>query len=239
MSEKNPIYFKQLLSGVDVGTQDPSARSMANFIYLIGNRETNECVVVDPAWDIDGMLKVVEEDGMKLTGALVTHYHPDHVGGEIFGIEITGLAELMEKNPVPVYVNKHEAEGLKKVTGISSSDMRQVDAEDKLKLGSVEISFLHTPGHTPGSQCFRVADSLIAGDTLFLQGCGRVDLPGGNSEELFHTLTRRLSKIEDHITLYPGHNYGGSPSGEMGEVRKSNSYLQIDRLEDWFSMMGR
>ena len=239
MSEKNPIYFKQLLSGVDVGTQDPSARSMANFIYLIGNRETNECVVVDPAWDIDGMLKVVEEDGMKLTGALVTHYHPDHVGGEIFGIEITGLAELMEKNPVPVYVNKHEAEGLKKVTGISSSDMKQVDAEDKLKLGSVEISFLHTPGHTPGSQCFRVADSLIAGDTLFLQGCGRVDLPGGDSEELFHTLTRRLSKIEDHITLYPGHNYGGSPSGEMGEVRKSNSYLQIDRLEDWFSMMGR
>jgi hydroxyacylglutathione hydrolase len=239
LSEKNPIYFKQLLSGVDVGTQDPSARSMANFIYLIGNRETNECVVVDPAWDIDGMLKVVEEDGMKLTGALVTHYHPDHVGGEIFGIEITGLAELMEKNPVPVYVNKHEAEGLRKVTGISSSDMKQVDAEDKLKLGSVEISFLHTPGHTPGSQCFRVADSLIAGDTLFLQGCGRVDLPGGNSEELFHTLTRRLSKIEDHITLYPGHNYGGSPSGEMGEVRKSNSYLQIDRLEDWFSMMGR
>ena len=239
MSEKNPIYFKQLLSGVDVGTQDPSARSMANFIYLIGNRETNECVVVDPAWDIDGMLKVVEEDGMKLTGALVTHYHPDHVGGEIFGIEITGLAELMEKNPVPVYVNKHEAEGLKKVTGIPSSDMKQVDAEDKLKLGSVEISFLHTPGHTPGSQCFRVADSLIAGDTLFLQGCGRVDLPGGNSEELFHTLTRRLSKVEDHITLYPGHNYGGSPSGEMGEVRKSNSYLQIDRLEDWFSMMGR
>ena len=176
---------------------------------------------------------------MKLTGALVTHYHPDHVGGEIFGIEITGLAELMEKNPVPVYVNKHEAEGLKQVTGISMSDMKQVDGEDKLKIGSVEISFLHTPGHTPGSQCFRVADSLVAGDTLFLQGCGRVDLPGGNSEELFHTLTRRLSKIEDHITLYPGHNYGGKPSGEMGDVRQSNSYLQIKRLEDWFAMMGR
>ena len=183
MPEKNPIYFKQLLSGVDLGTQDPSARSMANFIYLIGDRETGECVVVDPAWDIDGVLKVVEEDGMKLTGALVTHYHPDHVGGEIFGIEITGLAELMEKNPVPVYVNKHEAEGLKQVTGISMSDMKQVNGEDKLKVGSVEISFLHTPGHTPGSQCFRVADSLVAGDTLFLQGCGRVDLPGGNSEE--------------------------------------------------------
>ena len=95
MSEKNPVYFKQLLSGVDLGTQAPSARSMANFLYLIGDQETRECVVVDPAWDIDGILKVDEEDGMKLTGALVTHYHPDHVWGEIFGMVITGLAELM------------------------------------------------------------------------------------------------------------------------------------------------
>ena len=239
MSETNPIYFKQLLSGIDLGTSNPSARSMANFVYLIGNTETRECMVVDPAWDIDGILKVVEEDGMKLTGALVTHYHPDHVGGEIFGIEITGLAELMSKHPVPVYVNKHEAEGVKQVTGISMTDMKQMDEDDIVKIGAVEIKCLHTPGHTPGSQCFRVADSLVAGDTLFLQGCGRVDLPGGNSEELFHTLTRRLSKIEDHIVLYPGHNYGGSPSGEMGDVRESNSYLKINSLEDWLSIMGR
>ena len=239
MSETNPIYFKQLLSGIDLGTSNPSARSMANFVYLIGNTETRECMVVDPAWDIDGILKVVEEDGMKLTGALVTHYHPDHVGGEIFGIEITGLAELMSKHPVPVYVNKHEAEGVKQVTGISMTDMKQMGGDDIVKIGSVEIKCLHTPGHTPGSQCFRVADSLVAGDTLFLQGCGRVDLPGGNSEELFHTLTRRLSKIEDHIVLYPGHNYGGSPSGEMGDVRESNSYLKINSLDDWLSIMGR
>jgi hydroxyacylglutathione hydrolase len=239
LSGTNPIYFKQLLSGIDLGVSNPSARSMANFVYLIGNTETRECMVIDPAWDIDGILKVIEEDGMKLTGALVTHYHPDHVGGEIFGIEITGLAELMSKNPVPVYVNKHEAEGVKQVTGISMSDMKQVDGDDIVKIGSVEIKCLHTPGHTPGSQCFRVADSLVAGDTLFLQGCGRVDLPGGDSEELFHTLTRRLSKIEDHIVLYPGHNYGGSPSGEMGDVRESNSYLKINSLDDWLSIMGR
>ena len=239
MSEINPIYFKQLLSGIDFGVNDPSARSMGNFVYLIGDSNTRECMVVDPAWDIDGILKVVEEDEMKLTGALVTHYHPDHVGGEIFGMEITGLAELMGKHPVSVYVNKHEAEGVKQVTGISMSDMKQMDGEDIIKIGSIDIKCLHTPGHTPGSQCFRVVDSLVAGDTLFLQGCGRVDLPGGDSEELFHTLTRRLSKIDDHIILYPGHNYGGSPSGQMGDVRQSNSYLQIQRLEDWFSIMGR
>ena len=239
MSENNPIYFKQLLSGIDLGKSNSSARSMANFLYLIGNKQTKECVVVDPAWDIPGIIKVVEEDGMKLTGALVTHYHPDHVGGEIFGIEITGLAELMEKYPVPVYVNKHEADGLRQITGLSKSDMKQVEGEDKLKLGSVEITFLHTPGHTPGSQCFRVEDSLIAGDTLFLQGCGRVDLPGGNSEELYNTITRRLSKIEDNITLFPGHNYGGTPSEKMGEVRKSNSCFQVRGIEDWYRMMGR
>ncbi|GIS84002.1 MAG: hypothetical protein CM1200mP16_03020 [Nitrospina sp.] len=96
------------------------------------------------------------------------------------------------------------------------SDMKQMDGEDIIKIGSIDIKCLHTPGHTPGSQCFRVVDSLVAGDTLFLQGCGRVDLPGGDSEELFHTLTRRLSKIDDHIILYPGHNYGGSPSGRWG-----------------------
>ena len=239
MSETNQIYFKQLLSGIDLGVSDPSARSMANFVYLIGDTKTRECVVVDPAWDIDGILKVVEEDDMKLTGALVTHYHPDHVGGEIFGMEISGLAEMMEKHPIPVYVNKLEADGVKQVTVISMSDMKQMDGEDIIKVGSIDIKCLHTPGHTPGSQCFRVADSLVAGDTLFLQGCGRVDLPGGDSEELFHTLTRRLSKIEDHIILYPGHNYGGSPSRQLGDVRQSNSYLQIQRLEDWFSIMGR
>lgn len=238
MVEKSPVYFRQLLSGVDVGQSAPSARQMANFIYLVGDAATRECLVVDPAWDIDGILKVVNEDGMTLKGALVTHYHPDHVGGTIFGMNIKGLSQLMEKNPVPIYVNKHEADGLKKVTGISMSDMRLVDSEDTLKVGSQEITFLHTPGHTPGSQCFRVRDSLLAGDTLFLQGCGRVDLPGGNSEEMFRTLTQRLAKIKDEIILYPGHNYGGQPSAPLGEVRTTNHYLRINRLEDWLELMG-
>ncbi len=211
---------------------------MANFIYLLGDRETRECVVVDPAWDIDGLLEIVAAEDMKLTGALVTHYHPDHVGGHIFGMDILGLPHLMEKNPVPIYVNKNEAEGLRKVTGVSLSDMKQVDSEERMKVGSIEISFLHTPGHTPGSQCFRVKDSLVAGDTLFLQGCGRVDLPGGNSEEMYHTLTRRLAKIQDDVILYPGHNYGGSGSAPLGEVRETNSYLQISSLAEWRMMMG-
>lgn len=238
MTQTAPLYFKQLLSGVDLAQADSNARGMANFIYLIGDPETRECVVVDPAWDVEGLLKVVEDDGMTLTGALVTHYHPDHVGGHIFGIDILGLPQLMEKQPVPVYVNKHEADGVRQVTGLSASDLKLMDSEQRLKVGSFEITFLHTPGHTPGSQCFRVGNSLIAGDTLFLQGCGRVDLPGGNSEELYHTLTRRLTKIQDEVVLYPGHNYGGKDFAPMGEVRRTNYYLQIDSLDDWLRLMG-
>jgi|TARA_B100000959_G_scaffold120082_1_gene126173 glyoxylase-like metal-dependent hydrolase (beta-lactamase superfamily II) len=238
VAEENPLFFKQLLSGVDVGKSDSSAQQMANFIYLIGDKNTRECVIVDPAWDIDGILKVIEGEEMTLKGSLVTHYHPDHVGGSIFGMNIKGLAELMEKSPAPVYVNKHEADGLKQVTGLSDTDLRLTDSEEKIKVGEIDVTFLHTPGHTPGSQCFRVGDYLVAGDTLFLQGCGRVDLPGGDSEEMYHTLTRRLAKIQDEIVLYPGHNYGGRPFDEMGNVRETNSYLQINRLEDWLAIMG-
>jgi len=238
LTEDSPFYFKQLLSGKHLGKNDTSARNMANFIYLIGDRNTRECVVVDPAWDVDGILEIVQEDDMNLTGALVTHYHPDHVGGHIFGMDILGLSELMAKNPVPIYVNKHEADGLRQVTGVSMSDMKQVDSEDRLKVGDIEISFLHTPGHTPGSQCFRIKEYLVAGDTLFLQGCGRVDLPGGDSEEMYRTLTQRLSKIQNEVVLYPGHNYGGKDYAPMGDVRENNSYLQIDSLEQWRRLMG-
>ncbi|PIQ97691.1 MAG: MBL fold metallo-hydrolase, partial [Nitrospinae bacterium CG11_big_fil_rev_8_21_14_0_20_56_8] len=197
--EENRFFIKQLLCGIDVGRSDSSARQMANFIYLLGDRKTRECMVVDPAWDIDGILSVVRREDMKLTGALVTHYHPDHVGGEIFGLSITGLAELMEKQAVPIYVNKHEADGLRKITGVSKSDLKEMDSEETIRIGEIEVKFLHTPGHTPGSQCFRVKDCLIAGDTLFLQGCGRVDLPGGDSEEMYRTLTRRLSTIQGNV----------------------------------------
>ena len=238
MNTESSIYFKQLLCGRDLAATDGSAAQMANFIYLIGDPETRECMVVDPAWDVDGLLKILDEDGMTLTGALVTHYHPDHVGGRIFGMDILGLPQLMQKRPVPVYVNKHEADGVIQVTGLSPSDLKKMDGEDKVKVGAIEITCLHTPGHTPGSQCFRLENSLVAGDTLFLQGCGRVDLPGGDSEEMFHTLTRRLASIRDEITLYPGHNYGGKPHAPMGDVREDNAYLQIRRLEDWLQVMG-
>jgi glyoxylase-like metal-dependent hydrolase (beta-lactamase superfamily II) len=237
--DEERIYFRQLLCGREVARSHPVAGQMANFMYLIGDPRTREAVVVDPAWDISGVLEIASADGYALKGALVTHYHPDHVGGDLFGLPVQGLVRLLEREGMPVYVNKHEADGLRKVTGLEESDLRRVDEGDSLRVGEVEVSFLHTPGHTPGSQCFRIGNRLVAGDTLFVQGCGRVDLPGGDADAMYATLTGKLAKLPPETVLFPGHHYGPAPTSTIGDELAHNNYLQIRSLEDWRRLMGR
>jgi len=230
------LYFRQLLAGRDFGRATPYAAEMQNFVYLVGDRDAGECLVVDPAWAVREIVDVAAADGMKITGALVTHYHPDHVGGTIFGIHIDGLPTLMEVAPCPVHVHRLEADGVRTVTGLSESDLVRHDSGDVVKAGAIEIELLHTPGHTPGSQCFRLRDALVSGDTLFLQGCGRVDLPGGDAEQLFGSLAK-LRALPGDVVLYPGHDYGGAHA-PMSQVRAQNYYLQVPDLARWRQMMG-
>ena len=232
------LYFKQLLAGQQVATSHPVAGQMANFMYLLGDPGTREAVIVDPAWDVQSLLDVAEEDGYRVVGALITHYHPDHVGGDLFGLEVEGVNSLLDRVQVPLYANKHEADGVKVVTGVSESDIKRVDNEDTLQLGEQTIRFLHTPGHTPGSQCFMVGDRLVAGDTLFVRGCGRVDLPGGDPEEMYYTLTQKLAKLPPETVLYPGHHYGPTPTSTIGDELRENTYMRIRSLDDWRQMMG-
>ncbi len=210
---------------------------MQNFTYLVGCRRTREVAVVDPAWDIDGLVNLINERDYKLTAALVTHYHPDHCGGSFGSNTVEGVAELLAVNPVKIYANKQEADGLKKVTGISDNDMVKVDSGDELKIGDIVVSCLHTPGHTPGSQCFRVKNTLVSGDTLFINGCGRVDLPGSNSEDMYHSI-RKLAALPDDTLLLPGHNYADVASASMATTRGINPYLRINDLDTWKMMMG-
>ncbi|MCA9560581.1 MAG: MBL fold metallo-hydrolase [Myxococcales bacterium] len=226
------LYLRQLLAGRDFAIGDAAAGQMQNFVYLIGDRDTGECLVVDPAWDVRDLVRVAAADDMTITGALATHYHPDHVGGTMFGFTVEGLPTLMEVNPCKVHVHKLEAAGVQQVTGLSKSDLVLHDSADVVKVGGVEVELLHTPGHTPGSQCFRVKDALVAGDTLFLQGCGRVDLPGGDPDEMYYTLTQRLASLPDETVLFPGHAYGGEHA-PMGVVRHTNPYLQIKDIDTW------
>jgi glyoxylase-like metal-dependent hydrolase (beta-lactamase superfamily II) len=237
MSGDDP-YFLQLLAGDEVAAAHPVAGQMRNFMYLVGDPASREAVVVDPAWDVGGLLDRAAADGYRLTGALVTHYHPDHVGGDLFGLRVDGLAELLERAAVPIWVQRAEADGLKLVTGVSDSDLRRVESGDTLRLGELEIRFLHTPGHTPGSQCFLVGNRLIAGDTLFVQGCGRVDLPGGDPDAMYESLTRRLAKLPADTVLYPGHDYGPSRTSTIGDELERNYYMRVRSLEDWRRLMG-
>jgi hydroxyacylglutathione hydrolase len=210
---------------------------MQNFTYLVGSRSTREVAIVDPAWDIDSLLRHIEAKDYTLTAALVTHYHPDHIGGSFGSHNVEGIAELLGRKGVKVFTHNDEADGVRKVTGLSESDLTRVRSGDKLSIGNVEVEFLHTPGHTPGSQCFRIKNTLVSGDTLFINGCGRVDLPGSNAEHMFHSL-KKLCELPDDTLLLPGHNYAHVPNATMGETKRHNTYLNIKDVETWKMIMG-
>jgi glyoxylase-like metal-dependent hydrolase (beta-lactamase superfamily II) len=233
------LYFRQLLAGVDFARLQPQAAQMVNFVYLIGDRETGEAVAVDPAYGVADLLGILEADGMRLTGVLATHYHPDHVGGSMMGLSIEGVNELLAHVSVPIHVQADEAALVQRVTDVAATDLVEHRSGDTLLVGGIPIELIHTPGHTPGSQCFFVNDCLVSGDTLFLEGCGRTDLPGGDPAALYDSLTHKLAKIPDHAVLFPGHQYSAEPSASMEDTRRWNYVYAPRSQEQWLAMFGQ
>ena len=227
----SPLYFKQ----VEIGP-------MANFVYLVGSTETRQAAVIDAAWDVEEILRLAAADDMEITHALVTHTHPDHVGSWLRGAHIEGLEELLARTKARVAVHKAEAEFLK---FLSPSDRIRSESGDKIAIGGIDIQLIHTPGHSPGSQCFflqgRSAGEpgrLISGDTLFIDSCGRVDIPGANAEQIYQSLTQKLMRFPDDTVLFPGHNYAPRPSSTIGEQKKTNPYLKFRSLSAFLAAMG-
>ena len=198
---------------------------MANFVYLIGPAGAPETAVVDAAWDIEAILRAAEADGRRVVAALVTHWHPDHTNG---------LERLVEATDARVYAQKDELPWLR----YAGANLKAVAPGDELRLGEVTIQFLHTPGHTPGSQCFLVRDRLVSGDTLFINACGRTDLPGGDPERLYQSLTGTLGRLDDRTILLPGHNYAEIPSTTLGEQKRQNPFLRCASLTQFLRMIG-
>jgi glyoxylase-like metal-dependent hydrolase (beta-lactamase superfamily II) len=233
------LYFRQLLSGRDFAVGDAVALSMRNFTYALGDRRTGEAVLVDPAYRPQELLDVLSADEMTLVGAVATHYHPDHIGGTLIGEQhLSGIVELVEISDVPVHVQADEVSWVLERTGVDSRALLSHQDGEVLNVGGVEITLLHTPGHTPGSQCLLVDDRLLSGDTLFIDGCGRTDFPGGDAEELYWTLSERLAQVSDDTVLYPGHLYSREASLPMGEVRARNPVFSARSLEQWLVMFG-
>ncbi len=194
---------------------------MVNFVYVVGDRRTGDCVLVDPAYAVRELVDIVRADGMVVTGALATHYHPDHVGGSMMGHSIEGISELLDHVDCPVHVQRDEVEWVSKSTSVTADHLIAHDSGDVVRVGDIEITLVHTPGHTPGSQCFFVDDRLIAGDTLFLEGCGRTDLPGSDPSKMVESL-RRLAEVPDSTILFPGHRYSIASSATMDVVKETN-----------------
>jgi glyoxylase-like metal-dependent hydrolase (beta-lactamase superfamily II) len=234
------LYFRQLLSGRDFAVGDPLATQMVNFTYLIGDREKGEAVAVDPAYGVGELVDLLAADGLRLTGVLGTHYHADHIGGSIFGHSIEGFAELAGRTDVDarLHVQRAEADYVKQQTGVSDSDLVLHDSGDVVTVGDIPITLLHTPGHTPGSQCFLVDGRLVSGDTLFLEGCGRTDLPGADPDAMYDSLVNKLATVPDDTVLYPGHLYSAEASAPLGETRLSNFVFRVQGLEQWRLLMG-
>jgi glyoxylase-like metal-dependent hydrolase (beta-lactamase superfamily II) len=225
------LYFKQ----IEIGP-------MANFVYLVGSTETRQAAVVDAAWDIEQILRLAAADGMEIIYAFVTHTHPDHVGSWLRGAHIEGLEELLAKSKAKVVVHKAEREFVK---FLSPSDCLEAESGHRIDIGGAQIRLIHTPGHSPGSQCFLLEGRapgepgrLISGDTLFIDSCGRVDLPGSNPQQIYESLTQKLMRLPDDTLLFPGHNYAAARSSTIGEQRKTNPYLQFGSLSAFLAAMG-
>lgn len=193
--------------------------NMQNFTYVLEDEETKESVVIDPSWDLDLVLEVIERNVLKVKYIINTHHHFDHTIGNDAMIKHTKSKIL-----------QHESSTLK-------NDIRISDGE-KITFGKSELTVIHTPGHSKDSICLVGDGKIFSGDTLFVGNCGRIDLPGGSAKELYHSLFDTLYKLDDDLMLYPGHNYGNSPNSTIGKEKKTNFVLQPRTESEFLDFMG-
>jgi hydroxyacylglutathione hydrolase len=219
------VYLKTLAVG-----------PMENFVYVIGDPETKEAAVVDPAWDVPAVLKELKANGYRLTHILLTHGHYDHTNG---------VEELVQQTGATVCAEKKELELLAKNLGglaMPSLSLKETDTTDSVRVGKLEFKMIPTPGHTPGARCIHLPSAgrgaLFTGDTLFVGTIGRCDLPYSSPEDLFRSVSR-IKQLDDETVLYPGHDYGSTPNNTLGHEKKANPFLMVERLEDFLRLVHR
>jgi glyoxylase-like metal-dependent hydrolase (beta-lactamase superfamily II) len=210
------LYMRQLELG-----------PMKNFVYLLGAEGSPETAIVDPAWDVSAALQAARDDGRKVTHALVSHHHFDHVNG---------LPDLLAHGGVRVFAHRAD---LSKLAPEVRSEVTPLDAGDAVDVGPLRVTAMHTPGHTPGSTCWHTGGGLFAGDTVFVNACGRCDLAGGDPEQMFHSLNR-VASLPGDVRLYPGHDYGDVPVSSIAREREQNPYFQkLSSLTDFLAWRMR
>jgi glyoxylase-like metal-dependent hydrolase (beta-lactamase superfamily II) len=172
---------------------------------------------------VPAVLEEAARDGKQVVAAILTHSHHDHVNG---------LPELLAARDLPVYLQRAEL-AFSDDLGEFKGALVAVGPGDEVKVGPLAITLIHTPGHTPGSQCLHCGGAVFTGDTLFVDHCGRGDLPGGDVHQLFHSLHRVLGALPGETSVYPGHDYGAVPVSSLARERAQNPYLVRTREEDF------
>jgi glyoxylase-like metal-dependent hydrolase (beta-lactamase superfamily II) len=193
--------------------------NMQNFTYVVEDEETQEAIVIDPSWELDLVMKIIEQNNLKIKYVINTHHHFDHTIGN------DAIAKHTNSKII-----QHSASTLK-------NDI-QVSHGDKIKFGKSELTVFHTPGHSKDSMCLVGDGKIFSGDTLFVGNCGRIDLPGGNGKELYHSIFDIISKLDDMLIMYPGHNYGNSPTSTIGKEKKTNFVMQPRTEEEFLDFMN-
>ena len=188
---------------------------MGNFIYVIHDHATDRAAVVDPAWDVPAILAVTERRGLRITDILLTHSHFDH---------INGVEALLNASDAQLHLLRAEAAFWNRYLDLPTLH----EGGDSIQLGETRIEILHTPGHTPGSACYRLGGQVLTGDTLFVFGCGRCDLRGGDPEQMYQSLRRLSERLPGDTLIRPGHNYGITPTASMAEQIAGNPFLHFD-----------
>jgi hydroxyacylglutathione hydrolase len=226
------LFLEQYLSGRDIAGRNPAAAQMENFAYLVGDLDAGTCFAVDPSWGPMELVEIAASKGMKLEGVLATHSHADHVGGSLWGYVVPGVQKLVSETGLLVHVHRLDADSLAHGARIPASAVVPHDDGAVIAIGGLLAKLHHTPGHTPGSACFEVEGHLFTGDTLFVQGCGRVDLPGGNPAEMYRSLHQRLGPLPGSLVVLPGHQYGGARA-TLDEIRRTNPALRMKDRAAW------
>jgi glyoxylase-like metal-dependent hydrolase (beta-lactamase superfamily II) len=192
-----------------------------NFVYFIGDRAARKVAVVDPAWHAPSILAEAERLDVEIAALLCTHSHFDHVNA---------VETLLGSLDVPVFMLKPEVEW----AGFRCENLYACAPGGTLRIGQqLEITMMHTPGHTPGACCYRLRDSVVAGDTMFVNGCGRCDFVGGDPEVMFATLRSLVDKLPGETILYPGHNYGPTPTSTFDAQLRDNPYLRHTTVREF------
>ena len=201
---------------------------MQNFVYLIGDEGTKQAAVVDAGWDIDAIIEIANKEKLKIAKIILTHYHYDHA---------QKASELADKTKAEIFFHEGGGQFLKTAIKNASIKINKLKDNDKISIGKIKIKIIHTPGHTPGSICLLAENKLLTGDTLFVSAIGRTDLPGGDAVKLFESL-QKLKKLPDKTEVYPGHDYGETPSSTIKDEKENNPYFKCKNKEEFLKLLG-